>query len=262
MSIAKVLGHDVAANNQSGCAIDSHSWRDAYLAHLEIADTYNDWLVICGSGGPLDLGQLQRLELAVLEKLLQTRSGKLVSHTGGRLLFYITVEEYRSEQVRYVQSLEIELLMLKTRTSSNETSCLSLSVEGQSMCNSLQCMSWTPSHLEVSRCQYLGSFNGIYELQPAPYSGRNFYMKRDADAYGRRASIFFLDERHGDTQCGWWLAIPNSNGRVISAYNGDTDAMGPPCSKWVVCNLSGWVLEPTLQIMPVQYQDLAHPGLA
>lgn len=249
--IAKALGHGIAANNEPLCDINSGSWRDAYLTSLEMAGTCDDWLIICGSGGRSDLGQLQCLELEVLETLLQTHSGNLVSHTGGRLLTLVTMREYRSEQVRYVQSLEAELKTLKKKASSGASSSLSLEEHG--MCSSSPrpawSMQWTPVTLEVSGCQYLGSFNGVYVLQPAPHHDRNCYVRKQADAFNRRSSIYFWESRNGEKQCGWWLGIERGESKVIAAYNTDKEALVPPSSNWMVRNWSGWVLESTLQIL-------------
>mmetsp|Transcript_81284 Transcript_81284/g.156993 ORF Transcript_81284/g.156993 Transcript_81284/m.156993 type:complete len:298 (+) Transcript_81284:94-987(+) len=246
--IAKALSHDVAAGNPYECDIHSGSWRDSYLKHLEIARACDDWLVICGSAGRSDLGQLQRLELEVLERLLQTRSGKLVSKTGGKLLTFITVGEYRSEQVRYVESLEMELLMLKKKASSSASSCLSL--EPHSMCNShllpVESRAWTPVMLRVDGCQYLRSFNGIYALHSVPHHGRNFYVRIEADVFNRRSSIYFSEECGG----GWWLGMEKPDGKVVAAYNADKEALSPPQSNWMVHTWTGWVLEPTLHILP------------
>lgn len=251
--IAKALGHDVAANNQSGCDINSGSWRASYLKNLENACAYDDWLVICGRGGRSDLGQLQRLELDVLQRLLQTRSGNLVSKTGVRLLTFITVADYRSEQVRYVESLELQLSMLKKKASSNGSSVLSM--KQHDVCNSSPrsevSTSWTPCMLKVDGCQYLHSFNGIYVMQPAPHNGRNYYVQREGDAFKRRTSIYFGDGRSGEKKCGWWLGMQKADGRVLAAYNPDKESLGPPSSGWMVRNLTGWVQEPTLQILPV-----------
>jgi len=250
--IAKALGHGIAANNEPWCDINNGSWRDAYLTSLVMAGTYDDWIIICGSGGRSDLGRLQRLELEVLEKLLQTRSGKLVSHTGGRLLTFVTMREYRSEQVWYVQSLEMELQMLKKKRASSCASS-SLSLEEHGMCSSSPrpagSVYWTPVALQVKGCQYLGSFNGVYVLQPAPHHGRNCYVRKEADAFKRRSSIYFWDERDGEKQCGWWLGIERGESKVIAAYNTDKEALVPPSSNWMVRNWSGWVLESTLQIL-------------
>lgn len=250
--IAKVLGHNVAANDPSGCDINNSNWRESYLKKLETAGTNDDWLVICGSGGRPDLGQLQRLELKILDQILQTRSGKLVSNTGGRLLTFITVREYRSEQARYVESLEMELRMLKGKAFNNAG--LLLPIEQTCVCNcpptSEENVSWTPCMLKVDGCRYFPSFNGIFVLQPAPHHGRNFYVRSEADEFKRRASIYFSEKRSGEKLCGWWLGIQKADGRVLAAYNSDKEALSPPSSNWMVRNWTGWVSEPTLQILP------------
>lgn len=240
IGIAKLLGHGVAANKQFGCDTDNGSWRDAYLMSLEMANTCDDWLIICGNGGRSDLGQLQHLELELLERRLQTRSGKLVSHAGGRLLTFITMREYRSEQVWYIQSLEMNLRMMKKKK--KKLCKTALKPAGS--------MSWTPVTLEVHGCKYLDSFNGIYVLHPAPHNGRNCYVRKEVDAYNRRSSIYFSDERGGEEQCGWWLGFENADGKVFAAYNADKESVDPPFSNWMVRNLSGWVLESTLSILP------------
>jgi len=249
--IAKALGHDVTATNHFGCDINSGSWRDSFLNKLENASTYDDWLVICGRGGRSDLGKLQRLELEVLERVLQTRSGKLVSKTGDRLLTFITLGQYRSEQARYVESLEMELVMLKKKAIASSI----LSIEQHGLSNKLPrqvgIVSSTPCMLNVDGCQYLRSFNGIYVLQPKPHQGRNCYLRQQTDAFNRRSSIYFSEGRNGDKKCGWWLGIQKADGRVLAAFNADKESLGPPCSNWMVRNWTGWVLEPTLRILPV-----------
>jgi len=248
--IAKVLGHDVAATNQSACDINSGSWRSSFLKKLENAGGYDDWLVICGRSGRSDLGPLQRLELEVLERLLQTRSGKLVSKTGGRLLTFITLEQYRSEQVRYVENLENELQMLKKKASSSASSVLSIEQHG--MCNSsprpVGSNSWTPCMLKVDGCQYLRSFNGIYVLQPMPHQGRNCYVRQGGDEFNRRSSIYF--EEGPDGEKGWWLGVEKADGRILAAFNADKESVSPPCANWMVRNWTGWVCEPNLRILP------------
>merc|ERR1712008_235963 len=134
---------------------------------------------------------------------------------------------------------------------SNESSAMS--IKQHDMCNSSPgsegSTSWTPCMLKVDGCQYLHSFNGIYVLQPAPHHGRNFYVRREADAFNRRSTIYF--GKNGEKKCGWWLGMQKADGRVLAAYNPDKQSLGPPCSNWMVRNLTAWVLEPTLRILPV-----------
>jgi len=146
------------------------------------------------------------------------------------MLSYIPIEDYRAEQVRYVEALEQELSRLKHKDDRGERSA------------------WTPCYLSVTGCQYLKSFNGRYKLCNGPHHGRNFYSQEIPDGFGRRACIYFWDERDGDEQCGWWLGFELTHGRVFAAFNTDRASITPPNSNWSVRNWTGWVQEPTLRI--------------
>jgi len=227
VAIAKVLGHGVAVPLDSNADKDD-IWKAVLGANLERVGACDNWLVICGRGGQSDLSNMQQMELDYLQKLLEHRTGNAHAYSGGRMLSYVTLDEYRAEQIRYVEALEDELARVKDKEGDLGT--------------------WTPCYLNVKGCQYLKSFNGRYKLCNGPHHGRNFYIQEFPDAFGRRASIYFWDDRDGDDQCGWWLGFELTNGRVFAAYNPDRSSNSPPNSNWSVRNWTGWVQEPQLRI--------------
>lgn len=146
------------------------------------------------------------------------------------MLSYLSLEDYRAKQTRYVEALEEEVSRLRHKDIDVELPA------------------WTPRNLHVTGCQYLKSFNGPYTLCDGPHHGRNFYIQETPDGFGRQACIYFWDERNGDEQCGWWLGFELTNARVFAAYNPEKSSQHPPNSNWSVRNWTGWVQEPTLRI--------------
>jgi len=231
VAIAKMLGHGVAVPSSSS-SYKNDVWKAVYGANLERVGACDSWLVICGQDGQTDLSKTQQTVLEFLQLLLEHRSGQPLAYAGGRILSYLSLEEYRAERVRYVQALEEELSQLKQRDLDGDLP------------------SWTPTFLRVHGCQYWKGFNGRYKLCDGPHHGRNFYIRDFPDSFGRRACIYFWDERDGDEHHGWWLGFEQNNGRVFAAYNKETASSIPPNANWSVRNWNGWMQEPTLRITP------------
>lgn len=241
--IAQVLGQSVATIGEH-CRFRDENWKVVYGANLErCAATCEDWLVICGPGGSKDLCKSQQAELESVAHFFQ--------HPFNRSLTYITVGEYREALYMYVQALEAKVATTTQRLADVQVAAVAagLAANSRLKLGTLE-NHYTPVFLMIVGCKYLKSFNGRYILMPRPHHGRNFYVREACDSFGRRPCIYFWDDRDGHEHTGWWLGFERSNGRVFAAYNRDVISRVPPMNNWAVRNWTGWLVEPSLQILP------------
>lgn len=246
--IAQVLGQSVATVGQHWRFRDEN-WKVVYGANLErCAATCEDWLVICGPRGNLDLCRTQQAELESVEHFFQP--------SFNRSLTYLTITEYRGALTMYVQALETKVGSTTRKLADMQVSAVAAGLAANPKL-SLGTVGdhYTPCRLTIKGCRYLASFNGRYILMPSAHHGRNLYTRETIDSFGRRPCIYFWDDRDGHEHCGWWLGFERNNGRVFAAYNRDSISKVPPMNNWAVRNWTGWLVEPSLQILPDEPED-------
>jgi len=244
--IAQVLGHNVAAVGESSRYL-YNDWQVLFGATLErCAATCDDWLVICGPGGKTDLFRSQQMELESVAYFFQ--------HPFNRSLTYITIDEYREALTMYVRALEANIASTTQRLADLRVTAAFAANSTLSLGNVED--HFTPCFVTIVGCKYFSSFNGHYVLMPRQHHGRNFYIRETGDSFGRRPCIYFWDDRDGQEQCGWWLGFERSNGRVFAAHNRNVISKHPPRNNWAVRNWTGWVLEPSLQVLPNDLEDV------
>jgi len=247
--IAQALGHSVAMVDERGRYRDEN-WKVVFGANLErFAATCEDWLVLCGPGGQTDLCRTQQVELESVAYFFQ--------HPFNRSLTYMTVDEYREALTMYVQALEAKVASATQRLHDLQVAVVAAGLAANSRLNLGKVEDhFVPVHLMIVGCKYFASFNGRYILMPRPHHGRNFYIREACDYFGRRPCIYFWDDRDGHEHCGWWLGFERSNGRVFAAHNRDVISKVPPMNNWAVRNWTGWLVEPSLQILPDDPEDV------